>query len=315
MLNIVILDRDTLPGQAFQPKCPHTLTEYPYTEPENTAERIAGADVIITNKVVINAQHIADNPQLKLIAIAATGYDNVDIQAAKAAGVTVCNIRAYGNESVAEHAFMLMIALMRNLPAYQRDVAAGVWEQARFFCHFGAPMRDLNGKTLAIFGRGNIGKMLAGYAEAFKMNVVFGEHKHAQTVREAYVPFEEAIRSADVVSLHCPLNPQTRNMIGEAELQNMKPGAILINCGRGGLVDEHALIAALKYGTLGGAGFDVLTEEPPRNGNPLLKTRLPNLIVTPHMAWGSIEARNRLFDILRENVERFAEDRPQNVVE
>ena len=226
----------------------------------------------------------------------------------------MCNIRAYGNESVAEHAFMLMIALMRNLPAYQRDIAAGIWEQSPFFCHFGAPMRDLHGKTLAIFGRGNIGQTLAGYARAFGMNVVFGEHKHAENVREGYVSFDEAIQTADAVSLHCPLTPQTANMIGETELQRMKPGAVLINCGRGGLVDEQALVAALKYGQIGGAGFDVLTEEPPRNGNPLLKARLPNLIVTPHMAWGSEEARHRLFAILLENINRFAAGQPQNVM-
>lgn len=314
MLNIVILERDTLPQRPFQPSCPHTLKEYPYTTPEETASRMVGADVVITNKTIINAQHIAANPQLKLIVVTATGYNNVDIEAAKAAGVTVCNVRAYGNESVAEHAFMLMIALMRNLPAYQRDIAAGLWEKSPFFCYFSAPMHDLNGKTLAIFGRGNIGNMLAGYARAFKMNVVFGEHKNATAVREGYVSFEEAISNSDAISLHCPLTEQTRNMIGETELQNMKAGAVLINCGRGGLVDEHALVAALKYGRLGGAGFDVLTEEPPRNGNPLLKPRLPNLIVTPHMAWGSIEASNRLYDIVRENVEKFAAGTPQNVV-
>lgn len=311
---IAVLDRATLVSEPFAFNFPAEVMEYPSTRPEETAARIAGADVVVTNKVVITAEHIATNPQLKLIALAATGVDNVDTAAAKAAGVTVCNIRAYGNESVAEHAFMLMITLMRNLPAYQRDVAAGVWEKSPFFCHFGAPMRDLYGKTLAIFGRGNIGKTLAGYARAFGMNVVFGEHKHAENVREGYVSFDEAIQTADAVSLHCPLTPQTANMIGETELQRMKPGAVLINCGRGGLVDEQALVAALKYGRIGGAGFDVLTEEPPRNGNPLLKARLPNLIVTPHMAWGSEEARHRLFAILLENINRFAAGQPQNVV-
>ncbi|MGN6900214.1 NAD(P)-dependent oxidoreductase, partial [Neisseria sp. P0017.S010] len=222
--------------------------------------------------------------------------------------------RAYGNESVAEHAFMMMITLMRNLPAYQRDVAAGLWENSPFFCHLGAPMRDLNGKTLAIFGRGNIGKTLATYAQAFKMKVVFAEHKHAETVRDGYVSFDEAVRTADALSLHCPLTPETANMIGEAELQQMKPGAILINCGRGGLVDEAALVAALKYGQIGGAGFDVLTQEPPRDGNPLLKARLPNLIVTPHIAWASQEAANRLFDILVDNINRFVAGNPQNLV-
>ena len=313
-IHIVVLDRDTLVNRPFDFDFPHTLSSYGSTEAHQTAERIQGADIIITNKVVISAEHIAANPQLKLIALAATGVNNVDVEAAKQNGTAVCNIRAYGNESVAEHAFMMMITLMRNLPAYQRDVAAGLWENSPFFCHLGAPMRDLNGKTLAIFGRGNIGKTLATFAQAFKMNVMFAEHKNAQSVRDGYVSFDEAIRSADVVSLNCPLTPQTANMIGEAELQQMKPGAILINCGRGGLVDEAALVAALKYGQIGGAGFDVLTQEPPRDGNPLLKARLPNLIVTPHIAWASQEAANRLFDILLDNINRFVAGNPQNLV-
>lgn len=313
-LHIVVLDRDTLVNRPFEFDFPHTLSSYGTTEAHETLARIRGADIVITNKVVISAQAFAENPQLKLVAVTATGVNNVDVEAAKQNGTAVCNIRAYGNESVAEHTFMMMITLMRNLPAYQRDVAAGLWENSPFFCHLGAPMRDLNGKTLAIFGRGNIGKTLATYAQAFKMNVVFAEHKHAQSVRDGYVSFDEAIRSADVVSLNCPLTPQTANMIGEAELQQMKPGAILINCGRGGLVDEAALVAALKYGQIGGAGFDVLTQEPPRDGNPLLKARLPNLIVTPHIAWASQEAANRLFDILLDNINRFVAGNPQNLV-
>ena len=313
-LHIVVLDRDTLVNRPFDFDFPHTLSSYGTTEAHETLERIRGADIVITNKVVISAQAFAENPQLKLVAVTATGVNNVDVEAAKQNGTAVCNIRAYGNESVAEHAFMMMITLMRNLPAYQRDVAAGLWENSPFFCHLGAPMRDLNGKTLAIFGRGNIGQTLATYAQAFKMKVVFVEHKHAETVRDGYVSFDEAVRTADALSLHCPLTPETANMIGEAELQQMKPGAILINCGRGGLVDEAALVAALKYGQIGGAGFDELTQEPPRDGNPLLKARLPNLIVTPHIAWASQEAANRLFDILVDNINRFVAGNPQNLV-
>ena len=313
-LHIVVLDRDTLVNRPFDFDFPHTLSSYGTTEAHETLERIRGADIVITNKVVISAQAFSENPQLKLVAVTATGVNNVDVEAAKQNGTAVCNIRAYGNESVAEHAFMMMITLMRNLPAYQRDVAAGLWENSPFFCHLGAPMRDLNGKTLAIFGRGNIGQTLATYAQAFKMKVVFVEHKHAETVRDGYVSFDEAVRTADALSLHCPLTPETANMIGEAELQQMKPGAILINCGRGGLVDEAALVAALKYGQIGGAGFDVLTQEPPRDGNPLLKARLPNLIVTPHIAWASQEAANRLFDILLDNINRFVAGNPQNLV-
>ncbi|WP_338809236.1 D-2-hydroxyacid dehydrogenase [Neisseria leonii] len=313
-IHIVALDRDSLHRAPFAFDFPHRLTEYPNTQPHETAGRLKTADIVITNKVVIDAGLMAANPQLKMIAVAATGYNNVDTEAAARAGITVCNVRAYGNESVAEHAFMLMIALMRNLPAYQRDVAAGLWQQSPFFCHFGAPMRDLNSKTLAVFGCGNIGSMLAQYARAFKMNVVFAEHKHAAAVRAGYVPFAEAVSSADVLSLHCPLNEETRHLIGEAELQAMKPGAVLINCSRGGLVDEKALLAALKYGTLGGAGFDVLSEEPPVNGNPLLNARLPNLIVTPHIAWASREAVQRLFEILTDNINAFVRGQPQNVV-
>ena len=311
---VVVLDADTLPGRTFHFDFPHELTVYGTTDAAETAVRVCGAHIVITNKVVISADIIADNPQLELIAVSATGVNNVDIEAAKAAGIAVCNVRAYGNESVAEHAFMLMIALVRNLPAYQRDVAAGLWEKSPVFCHYGAPIRDLNGKTLAVFGRGNIGRTLARYAQAFGMRVVFAEHKHAPAVREDYVSFEDAVRAADVLSLHCPLNAQTENMIGENELQQMKPGAVLINCGRGGLVDENALVAGLKYGQIGGAGVDVLTEEPPRGSNPLLKARLPNLIVTPHTAWASREALDRLFDILLANINAFVKGETQNRV-
>ena len=313
-LNVVVLDRASLLHRPFNLNFPHQLTAYDITEAADTADRLQDAHIVISNKVNISAEHIADNPQLKLIAIAATGYNNVDLVAAKAAGITVCNIRAYGNESVAEHAFMLMITLMRNLPAYQRDVAAGLWQNSPFFCHFGAPMRDLNGKTLGIFGRGNIGSALASRAEAFGMNVCYGEQKNVSSIRSGYMAFDDLITQADVISLHCPLTEKNINMIGLTELQSMKPGAILINVSRGGLVDESALVAALKYGMLGGAGVDVLAEEPPKNGNPLLKARLPHLIVTPHMAWGSSEAQNKLFDILVNNINSYVEGKPQNVL-
>ena len=313
-LNVVVLDRASLLHRPFNLNFPHQLTAYDITEAADTADRLQDAHIVISNKVNINAEHIASNPQLKLIAIAATGYNNVDLVAAKAAGIIVCNIRAYGNESVAEHAFMLMITLMRNLPAYQRDVAAGLWQNSPFFCHFGAPMRDLNGKTLGIFGRGNIGSALASRAEAFGMNVCYGEQKNVSSIRSGYMAFDDLITQADVISLHCPLTEKNINMIGLTELQSMKPGAILINVSRGGLVDESALVAALKYGMLGGAGVDVLAEEPPKNGNPLLKARLPHLIVTPHMAWGSSEAQNKLFDILVNNINSYVEGKPQNVL-
>lgn len=309
---IVVLDRVTLPDRPFIFDFPHKLVEYPHTRPEETSARIHGAEIIITNKVGVDGSMIAANPQLRMIAIAATGFEHVDVIAAKANGVTVSNIRAYGNDAVAEHAFMLMMALMRQLPAYQRDVAAGLWSQSPYFCHFGAPIHDVNGKTLGIFGRGGIGQALAQRAKAFGMHIMWGEHKHAPACRDGYVPFASLLQQADVISLHCPLNPHTHHMIGERELQSMKPGAVLINVGRGGLVDEHALLAALKYGTLGGAGFDVLTEEPPPANHPLLSVRLPHLIVTPHMAWGSVEAMERLFGMLADNINAFMRGQPQS---
>ena len=226
----------------------------------------------------------------------------------------MCNVRNYSSESVAQHAFMMLLARIRRLPDSMRDIAAGAWQQSPQFVHFNAPMHDLGGKNLAIFGRGNIGRTLAGYAQAFGMKVIWVEHKHAAAVREGYVSFAEALRRADVLSLHCPLTPDTRLMIGEDELRALKPGAVLINCGRGGLVDETALLAALKYGTLGGAGIDVLSQEPPAEGNPLLSANLPHLIVTPHIAWGSSEARRKMCEIIVANIEAFAAGRPQNVI-
>ena len=310
--HIVVLDRDTLPKRPFGFDFPHTLTEYAHTVAAETQARLAGADIVVTNKVHISADMMAAHPQLKMIAIAATGFEHVALDAAHKAGIVVSNIRAYGNDTVAEHAFMLMMALMRQLPAYRRDVAAGLWQNSPFFCHFGAPIHDVNGKTLGIFGRGGIGQALAQRAEAFGMHILWGEHKHAETCRSGYTPFTDVLTRADVISLHCPLNADTRHMIGEAELQQMKLGAVLINVGRGGLVDENAVIPALKYGSLGGAGFDVLTEEPPVNGNPLLASQLPNLIITPHMAWGSQEAMSRLFDMLADNINAFVRGQPQN---
>ncbi|MCT6882387.1 MAG: D-2-hydroxyacid dehydrogenase [Snodgrassella alvi] len=261
--------------------------------------------MVISNKVRINAEAIKNSPQLKLIAVPATGLDHIDQQAAQQHNVGIRNVRGYGNDTVAEHAMMLILALMRQLPAYQRDVAAGLWQSSPFFCHFGAPIRDLNGKTLGIFGKGGIGQALAARAQAFGMHVLWGEHKNAKDCRNGYTPFTQLIQQADVISLHCPLNEQTRNMIDETELKSMKPQAVLINVGRGGLVAEQALVAALKYGQLGGAGVDVLSEEPPVHGNPLLSARLPNLIITPHMAWGSEEAIQRICTMLENNINTF----------
>lgn len=302
---IVFLDRATLPDFPFKFDFPHHITTYSHSNPDEVAGRIAQANIVISNKVRIKAEAIKNSPQLKLIAVPATGLDHIDQQAAQQHNVGIRNVRGYGNDTVAEHAMMLILALMRQLPAYQRDVAAGLWQSSPFFCHFGAPIRDLNGKTLGIFGKGGIGQALAARAQAFGMHVLWGEHKNAKDCRNGYTPFNQLIQQADVISLHCPLNEQTRNMIDETELKSMKPQAVLINVGRGGLVAEQALVAALKYGQLGGAGVDVLSEEPPVHGNPLLNARLPNLIITPHMAWASEEAIQRICTMLENNINTF----------
>ncbi|OQS11627.1 glycerate dehydrogenase [Chromobacterium violaceum] len=310
--NVVFLDRDSLPVPVPVFGFPVHYREYPATASEQLAAHAAGADIVISNKVPLSREAIAALPELRLVAIAATGYNHVDLDACRERGVAVCNIRHYGDHTVAEHAFMLMMALMKNLPAYQRDVAAGVWSQSRQFCHFGAPIREVRGATLAIVGSGGIGGQLAQMARVFGMEVLFAERKGATRVREERVPFDEALARADVVSLHCPLTEETRGMIAQPELMAMKPGAILINTARGGLVDEADLVAALKYGQLGGAGFDVLSSEPPSPDNPLLKARLPNLIVTPHVGWASGEAIRRLAAQLVANIEAFVDGRKVN---
>ncbi|WP_188688326.1 D-2-hydroxyacid dehydrogenase [Silvimonas amylolytica] len=311
---IVFLDRETLPVPVRAVSVPHEWVSYPQTAPADVVARLADAQVAITNKVPLNSASIAALPALKLIAVAATGYNQIDLSAAKQHGVTVCNIRDYAIAGVAEHALMLMLALKRQLPAYRNAVAAGEWQRASGFCVFGAPMHDLAGATLVLLGSGTLAKATARLADAFGMRIVYAERKGTTQVRDGYVAFDEALAQADVLSLHCPLNEQTRNAIGARELMLLKPGCVLINTARGGLVDEAALLVALQNGRLGGAGLDVLIEEPPRNGNPLLDVNLPNLIITPHVAWASIETMSVLAGQLIDNIDAYLRGEPRNVV-
>ncbi|QDQ28573.1 D-2-hydroxyacid dehydrogenase [Chitinimonas arctica] len=314
MLNIVFLDRASLPVP-LPPLAPaHRWTEYPSTDPAQLLERCADADIVISNKVMLDAATLKALPRLKLIAVAATGVNNVDLAAAASQGIAVCNIRAYAEISVPEHALMLMLTLLRSLPAYQRDLAAGAWQRSPYFCHFGAPVRDLHGRTLLIVGGGALGQRTATLARAFGMQIQFAEHKGHSDCRAGYVPFADGLAKADVISLHCPLNEQTRNLIGPAELAAMKSDAVLINTARGGLVDEAALLTALQEGRLGGAGMDVLHEEPPRRGNPLLTAELPNLLITPHIGWASFEAMSSLAAQLIGNIEAWMAGEPRNLL-
>ncbi|GAB3249828.1 D-2-hydroxyacid dehydrogenase [Chitinimonas naiadis] len=314
MLNIVFLDRASLPVAVRRPALAHHWLEYDATEPAEVLARCQDADVVISNKVVLDATTIAALPKLRFIAVAATGVNNIDLHAASARAILVSNIRGYADSAVPEHAMMLILALMRSLPAYRRDVASGAWQNSPYFCLFGAPIRDLNGRTLLIIGAGSLGQRTASLARAFGMQVLFAERRSSKEVRPGYVGFETGLQQADVISLHCPLNDETRGLIGAAELALMKPGTVLVNTARGGIVDEAALLAALKVGQLGGAGMDVLKEEPPKADSPLLNAQLDNLIVTPHVGWASHEAMSGLASQLIDNIEAWAAGQPRNQV-
>jgi glycerate dehydrogenase len=312
---IVFLDRASLAAKLRAPAFPHTWTDHERSAPSDVDERLRDATIAVTNKVPIREASLARLPSLKLIAIAATGSDIVDVAAAKARGIVVSNIRNYAVATVPEHVFALILALRRNLVAYRADVEAGRWQKATAFCLLDHPLHDIAGSTLGVIGLGALGARVAALGRAFGMNVM-GFDPVAPAV-EGVTPASVAdiLRHADVVSLHVPLTPATRHMIGAAELATMKKSALLVNTARGGLVDEAALADALQSGTIAGAGFDVLTKEPPDDANPLLKLRLPNFILTPHIAWASAEAQQGLADQLVENIELFVKGAPRNVVE
>ena len=308
---IVFLDRETLGATVRAPSFAHSYVEHDVTAPDEVVARLKGATVCITNKVRLTAEALAELPDLKLIAVAATGTDVIDKAAAKAHGVAVVNIRDYAFNTVPEHVIALMFALKRRLLDYVLDVRNGVWAESRQFCFIPHDIHDIAGTTMGIVGHGAIGRAVAKRAVGLGMNVL----GHDAVPQEHLVDFETILRESDVITLHAPLTPETRHMIGAAELAKMKRSAILINTARGGLVDEAALAHALKTGVIAGAGFDVLTEEPPRHGNVLLDPAIPNLLVTPHVAWASREAMQILSDQVIDNIEAFVGGTPRNLVD
>lgn len=314
MHQIVFLDRDSLPATVRAPAFEHQWKEHAATASAEVVERLQGATIAITNKVPLRAADIARLPDLKMIAVAATGTDIVDLAACRERGIVVANIRNYSLVSVPEHCFSLILALRRNLAAYAADVAAGKWQTARQFCLFDHPIADLAGSTLGIVGYGALGQRVAQIGRAFGMKVVVASRSPIADAQATMLPLAELLATADVISLHLPLSDHTRNMIGPAELASMKKTALLINTARGGLVDEAALAQALRDGVIGGAGFDVLTKEPPTQGNPLLELDQPNFILTPHVAWASAGAMQTLADMLVDNIEAFVNGAPTNVV-
>ncbi|MFT5186652.1 MAG: glycerate dehydrogenase, partial [Porticoccaceae bacterium] len=294
---------------------PVQWTVYPNCLASQVAERIASADIVLINKAPILAPQIESASELKLISIFATGTNIIDLNAARARGIVVSNAIGYGTGSVVQHVWSLILALTTNLDGYRKAAMDGSWEESDFFCVMDFSVRELQGKVIGIVGAGELGSGVAKIAEAFGMQVVFaalpGRSYSPQANR---IPFKDLLTKADIVSLHCPLTKDTAGLISTEELGLMKDSAILINTARGALVDEHALKKALQERTIAGAATDVLSVEPPVDGNVLLDESIPNLIITPHVAWIAHESRQRLVDQVAGNVEAFLEGKPRNQV-
>lgn len=313
----ILLDRDSLDAGDLDltrlERCFSYWQSFPDTRPEQLAERIAGAEVVISNKVRLDGTLLRQAQHLRLICVAATGTNNVNLEVARERGIAVSNVLGYATPSVVEHVFTQLLALVRHSREYATRMERQDWQRAAHFCLLEPPIRELAGKTLGIVGYGELGRGVARVAQAFGMEILLAQ-RPGGPLQTGRLPLMELLPRVDVLSLHCPLTEQTRDLIGPAQLAAMKSGAILINTARGGMVDEPALLRALENGRLGGAAIDVLSEEPPRSGNPLLEARLPNLIVTPHIAWASVEARQRLVTELVANVQAFQRGEPRNRV-
>ena len=315
--HIVFLDRNTM-GPAVRVTRPcfaHEWIEYDATAPDQVAERLARAAIAITNKTPIRAPDLAKLPQLKMIAVAATGYDMIDVDACRDRGIVVSNVRGYAVNTVAEHAFALILALRRAIVGFRQDVIDGEWQKAEQFCFFTHPIHELAASTLGIIGEGVIGQSVARLGQAFGMKTLFAAHKGVQGLGPLYTPFDEVLETSDIITLHCPLMPSTRNMLGMTEFRKMKKRPLLINTARGGLVVEADVVRALDEGLLTGIGFDCLTSEPPVADHPLraILTR-PNVIVTPHVGWASDEAMQALWNQVVRHIENFHAGQPTNVV-
>ncbi|AMW17389.1 2-hydroxyacid dehydrogenase [Glaesserella parasuis] len=310
MLNIVFLDRTGIPAthNIPRPSFPHNWIEYDRTSAEETYERAKDADIVITSKVLFGRELLAKLPKLKLIAITATGTNNIDLVAAKELGIAVKNVTGYSSVTAPEHVLGMIFSLKHSLMSYHRDqVTSDRWATCGQFCYVDYPITDVRGSTLGVFGKGCLGTEVGRLAELVGMNVLYAEHKGATTIRDGYTPFEEVLKQADIVTLHCPLTETTQNLINAETLALMKPTAYLINTGRGPLVDEAALLDALENGTIAGAALDVLVKEPPAIDNPLIQAakRLPNLLITPHVAWASDSAVTTLVNKVAYNIEEF----------
>lgn len=307
-LDYASLDQNDLDFTALAAQFSQWQT-YSRTDARDVLARIQHADVVISNKVLLDAATLQQCPQLKLILISATGTNNVDLAQAKAQGIVVCNCQGYGTSAVAQHTLMLMLNLATSFVQYDRAVQQGQWQKATQFCLLDFPIIELSAKTLGIVGYGELGQAVAKLAEAFGMRVLVAALPNRSSAASR-VAFHELLPQVDFLTLHCPLTEQTQNLIDATALAAMKPSAFLINCARGGIVHEADLAHALITGEIAGAAMDVLSIEPPKQGNVLLDARIPNLIITPHSAWGSVDARQRIVQQMLENVQAFQQGMP-----
>jgi len=317
-LHGIVLDAESMGNTSLEPilALADDWQIYQFSSPEQVAERIRDADLVVSNKAIITAVALEQTQQLKLIAVMATGTNNVDIQAAHAKGVTVCNVKAYGTPAVAQHTMALMLNLATQMPNYLVDVTQGKWQQSRVFGLLEHPIIELSGKTLGIVGSGELGRAVAKLGEAFGMQVLISARPGQLSQGSDRVPFHELLGRSDFLSLHCPLTTENRQLMNSETLALLSPQSFLINTARGGLVDSKALINAITNGKLAGAALDTLDVEPPLPGDPLISAaaHLPNLLITPHNAWGAIESRQRLVLQVAENISRFLNGTPRNMV-
>jgi len=311
-LDLRTVDRDDLDLTSLRSVVTQ-WTCHDWTDPSRVIERIVDADILISNKVRLDAAALESAHRLKLVCIAATGTNNIDLDACRARNITVSNVTGYATASVVEHVFAQVLNLMRRLNEYRLAIEAGRWQLAGDFCLLDYPIRELKGLTFGVVGYGELGRAVSATATAFGMNVQIAERRGLPP-RPGRIPLDQLLASSHVVSLHCPLTDKTRNLIGARELGLMRRDALLINTARGGIVEETALLEALRAGRIAGAAVDVLSEEPPHHGNPLLGTSLPNLLVTPHIAWASLNARQRLIEEIAANISAWLNGSPRNVV-
>jgi len=315
-MNATFLDFSTIGASELDPspllKVLPELRIYDTTSPSQVVERICDAEVVLLNKVKVDRTVLQQAPKLRCIGLTATGVDNVDLDAARERGIAVCNVTAYCTQSVVEHVFGTLLTLTHNLNQYNSAVRNGAWQKSAQFCMLDYPLRELSAMTLGVVGSGNLGSAVARTAEFFGMQVLFAQRPGTSKTEEGRLPLDELLQTVDVLSLHCPLNERTAGLIGTRELSLMKNSALLINTARGGLVDSAALVNAIDSGQIAGAAIDVLSEEPPINGDPLLAADNPRLYVTPHIAWATREARQNSLEQLANNVDAFLRGERRN---